>query len=326
MSDPLIGDHLVSSRGYYTHHGLCIGDGQVVHYAGFSNGWQRGQVEKISLEAFQAGQGFSIRIYDKRPFTREESVARAIRRIGEDHYCLMANNCEHFVQWCIIGDHGSPQVERATYAANSTILGFGSVGAITVVAQTGVVAGLSGSGIMSGLATIGGVVGGGAVAGLGLAAALPGAASVFVMNKTLLRDNPGLENHERDARQVGRIATSFGAVGGTAGGLIAVSAMGSVAGLSAAGITSGLAAIGSATGVGAALSAAGIGGGMMIGGVAVAVAAPALLAAAVGYGAYRGMKWLRGGSEKVQLLALPDTTTSRKLLPANPPPGGTLAG
>jgi len=69
--------------------------------------------------------------------------------------------------------------------------------------------------------------------------------------------------------------------------------MGTVAGLSGAGIASGLAAIGSATGAGAALTAIGVGGGMMIGGVAVTIAAPALFAATVGYGAYRGVRLLR---------------------------------
>lgn len=300
MLDPIIGDHLVSSRGYYDHHGICIGNGQVVHYSGFSNGWQRGKVERTGLQDFQAGKGFSVRTYSKRPFTREESAARAIRRIDEDYYDLMANNCEHFVQWCITGKHGSIQVEQGAYAASSIIAGVSGFGVVVGVAEAGLVAGLSGSGIMSGLATIGGVLGGGAVAGLGLASALPGAASVLVLNYTLLRDNPGLESHERDARQVGRIATSVGAIGGTAGGLFAVSALGSVAGLSAAGITSGLAAIGSATGAGVALSALGVGGGMMMGGVAVAVAAPALLAAAIGYGAYLGTRWMRGGPQEVQ--------------------------
>lgn len=57
-------------------------------------------------------------------------------------------------------------------------------------------------------------------------------------------------------------------------------AAGSVAGLSAAGITSGLAAVGAT-----------VGGGMAAG-VAVTVAAPAVAAAAVGYGAYRFWKWL----------------------------------
>ena len=293
MTELLVGDHLVSSRGIYTHHGLYAGDDQVIHYAGFSNGWQRGRVEQVRLAAFQAGQGSTVRKYESRTFTREESVIRARARIGEDYYCLMANNCEHFVRWCIMGEHDSPQVTIGSYATNAVLAGIGGTGAVIIVAEVGAVAGLSGSGIMSGLAWMGGMVGGGAVAGLGVAAALPGAASVFVLNATLLKDNAGLDANERDARGIGRIATGVGAAGGTAGGLFAVGAMGTVAGFSGAGIASGLAAIGSATGAGAALSAVGVGGGMMIGGVVVTVAAPVVLAATVGYGAYRGVRWLR---------------------------------
>lgn len=294
MTTPAVGDHLVSSRGAYAHHGLYVGDGQVIHYAGFSNGWQRGKVEQVALAGFEAGQGWRIRKHKRRPFTREASVARARGRVGEDHYCVLANNCEHFVQWCITGDHASFQVGAGAHLSNVTVTGIGGVVAVLSVAELGAVAGLSASGIMSGLATVGGLVGGGAVAGLGIASVLPGAASVLVLNYTLLRDNPGLGAVERSARRVGRVATGAGAAGGTVGGLAAVGAMGTVAGFSGAGIASGLAAIGSATGAGAALSAIGVGGGMMVGGVVVTVAAPALLAATVGYGAYRGVKWLKG--------------------------------
>ena len=293
MTELVAGDHLVSSRGYYFHHGLYVGDGQVIHYAGFSNDWKRGKVEQTDLAVFQAGRGSTVRKYENRTFTREQSVTRARGRIGEDYYCLMANNCEHFVRWCIMGKHKSSQAERGAHAANAVVAGVGAMGVIVGVAEVGAVAGLSGSGIMSGLATIGGVVGGGAVAGLGIMSALPGAASVLVLNKTLLKDNPGLDGDERSARGVGRIASGVGAASGTAGGLVAISAMGTVAGFSGAGIASGLAAVGSATGAGAALAAVGVGGGMMIGGVAVIVAAPALLAATVGYGAYQGVRWLR---------------------------------
>ena len=293
MTEPVAGDHLISSRDFYTHHGLYIGDGQVIHYAGLANDWKPGKVEQIDLVGFETGRSSTIRRYDSRLFTPGQSVERARQRIGENFYCPMSNNCEHFVAWCITGDHDSSQVVRGASAANMLVAGVGGVGAIVSVAEVGIVAGLSGSGIMSGLASIGGVVGGGAVAGIGVAAALPATATIFVMNKTVLKDNPGLTTDERDARGVGRIATSVGAVGGAAGGVLAIGAMGTVAGFSGAGIASGLAAVGSVTGAGAALSAIGVGGGMMIGGVAVAVAAPALLAATVGFGAYKGVKWLR---------------------------------
>ena len=218
-------------------------------------------------------------------------------RIGEDHYCLLANNCEHFVTWCVDGDHSSFQVSVGVSALKTAVIGTCGVGAVTTISVCGAVAGLSGPGIMSGLATIGslgGLVSGGAIAGLGMVAAAPAVASTLVLNYTVLKDSPALDEAERAARSAGRIGTGVGATAGTLGGLMAVWGLGSVAGFSGAGIASGLAAIGSATGAGTALTAVGVGGGMMIGGVVATVAAPALVAVAFGYAVYRGERWRRG--------------------------------
>ena len=38
---------------------------------------------------------------------------RARSRLGENHYRLLSNNCEHFVEWCLYDVHRSFQVERA---------------------------------------------------------------------------------------------------------------------------------------------------------------------------------------------------------------------
>ena len=102
----------------------------------------------------------------------------------------------------------------------------------------------------------------------------------------MLADNPSLEDDDRKSRTVGRIASYAGAGAGTAGSIAAVSALGATAGLSAAGITSGLATIGAA-----------VGGGMAAG-VAITSAAPVVAAAAVGYGAYKLIRWGRKKSNK----------------------------
>jgi hypothetical protein len=38
-------------------------------------------------------------------------------RIGENNYRLLSNNCEHFCEWCLRGEHRSEQVDRALVAA-----------------------------------------------------------------------------------------------------------------------------------------------------------------------------------------------------------------
>ena len=140
----------MSSRGLYTHHGLYIGDGQVIHYAGFSTSWQRGKVEQVDLATFEAGKGSTVRPYKRRTFAPAKSVARARARMGGDHYCLFANNCEHFVRSCIMGDHDSTQVIVGAHAANAFAGALGGIGTVVTVAEVGTVAGLAASGIMSG--------------------------------------------------------------------------------------------------------------------------------------------------------------------------------
>jgi hypothetical protein len=141
-----------------------------------------------------------------------------------------------------------------------------------------------GAGMMSGLAAVGGVVGGGAVAGIGVLGAAPAAAVKMVMNQ-VLEDDDRLSDEEREARAVGRTMTTVGAVAGSAGTVGAIATAGSVAGLSGAGITSGLAAIGGT-----------VGGGMGAG-IALTVAAPAVVAAGVGYGAYKIWQWMTSTEE-----------------------------
>jgi hypothetical protein len=269
-----LGAHLVSPRTGYTHHGIYVGDGQVVHYSGLADGNTSGPVELTTLEKFSNGQGIEVKTYmDSIP--PEEIVARAKSRIGEASYSVFNNNCEHFCHWCILGDHTSPQVDSVTWLSARTLAQLIGLGGTAIVAAAGPVAGLSGAGIMSGLAATGAVVGSGAVAGVALLGGVPGAATAHLLNSTVLADNPTLEKPEKSARSFGRKAAYTGAVTGTAGSIATIGAAGSVAGFSGPGIMTGLAAIGGAV------------GGTAGAGVFVALAAPAAIAAGLGYGAYK---------------------------------------
>lgn len=101
----LLGAHLVSPRGLYTHHGIYIGNGQVIHYSGLADGLQAGPICQVSLEEFSDNQGFSIRHYHHYPYSPEEIVERAYQRLGEDNYHVINNNCEHFATWCVTNSH-----------------------------------------------------------------------------------------------------------------------------------------------------------------------------------------------------------------------------
>lgn len=105
------GDHLVTSRTGYTHHGLYIGNGEVIHYSGGNdNVFSKGAISITSLREFSNGCGVSVKEHFFRTYDEEESIERAYSRLNEDWYNVLLNNCEHFVTWCIVGFHSSSQV------------------------------------------------------------------------------------------------------------------------------------------------------------------------------------------------------------------------
>ncbi|HHQ4692209.1 MULTISPECIES: lecithin retinol acyltransferase family protein [Aeromonas] len=112
MPLPQPGDHLVSPRTGYQHHGLYLGDHLVIHYQGVSAGVHSGQIAITTLAEFSQGRGYRIQHHETRAYNREESIDRAYSRLGEGHYSTLFNNCEHFVLWCIEGFHYSQQINQ----------------------------------------------------------------------------------------------------------------------------------------------------------------------------------------------------------------------
>ena len=98
--EPPLGCHLVTPRAAYTHHGIYVGNGRVIHYAGFAYGLRRGPVEDVTLECFAHGRDIRMR-HDEVRFDGPEVVERARSRLGERRYRLLTNNCEHFCAWAL---------------------------------------------------------------------------------------------------------------------------------------------------------------------------------------------------------------------------------
>jgi hypothetical protein len=109
--EPPIASHLVTPRAFYTHHGIYVGNGRVIHYSGLAYGLRRGPVEEISLERFSQDHCIKVRP-DLRSFGRCEVVERACSRLGERRYRILTNNCEHFCAWALRDECRSGQVER----------------------------------------------------------------------------------------------------------------------------------------------------------------------------------------------------------------------
>ncbi len=89
------GDHLFVQRCGYTHHGIYVGNGRVVHYL-------RDGVTEDSLETFANNANIQKKNELDSPlyYSRYEAVQRAKSRIGECDYNLIIRNCESFVRWC----------------------------------------------------------------------------------------------------------------------------------------------------------------------------------------------------------------------------------
>jgi hypothetical protein len=109
---PALGTHLVTSRRGYTHHGIYVGRGMVVHYAGLSRSLHSGPVEEVTVSQFSMGRALRIIAYCESTYSPQEIVLRALSRLGENDYHVLRNNCEHFCNWCISGLSRSRQVER----------------------------------------------------------------------------------------------------------------------------------------------------------------------------------------------------------------------
>jgi hypothetical protein len=110
-SDLPLGAHVITSRRRYLHHGIYVGGGSVIHYSGWVRGLHRGPVEEVPLDQFTCGGTLWVRCRAPHHFDPIEVIRRARSRVGEDHYRVFSNNCEHFCEWCLHGEHRSYQVE-----------------------------------------------------------------------------------------------------------------------------------------------------------------------------------------------------------------------
>lgn len=132
-------------RGLYDHYGIYTGNGEMIHYADPSGDFGMNIiVHRTTLEKFKEDSEYIFVIdFDKyiqrntvkitdiitplginmgnifklllgshyHLYSPEETVRRAEERLGERHYNIATNNCEHFAIWCKTGVSESTQVE-----------------------------------------------------------------------------------------------------------------------------------------------------------------------------------------------------------------------
>lgn len=121
---PLPGDVIYVKRmgDLYRHYGIYAGNNRVIHYAGNGGDWGDDvSIHEAPLREFlQGARRFAVcefkthcEISGYHLYTREETLQRAYRRLGERNYNLITNNCEHFAIWCRTGISSSSQVKEA---------------------------------------------------------------------------------------------------------------------------------------------------------------------------------------------------------------------
>ncbi len=95
-------------QGVYEHHGIDCGDDTVIHYRKPSE-----TIERTTLSTFSRGNPVYKRDYlDGFCFIPDVVATRATKRLGEQKYNLLFNNCEHFATWCKTGINDSKQIRE----------------------------------------------------------------------------------------------------------------------------------------------------------------------------------------------------------------------
>ena len=110
---PPPGAHLVTPWCGFAHHGIHVGNGQVIQYGALMYDLIRKPVEEVSLDSFSSGRPIFVVRHDDECLEATLVIERARSRLGEKHYRLFSNNCEHFVEWCLHDVSRSFQAELA---------------------------------------------------------------------------------------------------------------------------------------------------------------------------------------------------------------------
>jgi hypothetical protein len=105
-----LGAHLIVKHFGYSHHGIYVGKGRVIHYSGFAHLFKKHPIEITSLQKFAHGKKITIRHYSTPKYSGRAVVRRMRSRMHENNYHLIINNCEHLCSWAITGIESSPQV------------------------------------------------------------------------------------------------------------------------------------------------------------------------------------------------------------------------
>ena len=114
------GAHIRVKISNFYHHGIYIGNGEVVQF-GYPNNISEDpkdvKVVRSPINEFVGTANFiEVYCYSKSELKKkrkdEDIIKEALSHIGEGGYSILKNNCEHFANRCVFGNGSSSQIDE----------------------------------------------------------------------------------------------------------------------------------------------------------------------------------------------------------------------
>ena len=111
---PVYGDMIRTKVQFYHHYGIFVSETQVIQFGLPDDPMRPAEdIRVLSSDISAFLQGGELQVMEpslatrRRMRTPEQIVAAAQQRLGEGGYDILHNNCEHFVNECVFGEHHS---------------------------------------------------------------------------------------------------------------------------------------------------------------------------------------------------------------------------
>ncbi|KAE8984574.1 hypothetical protein PR001_g22584 [Phytophthora rubi] len=137
----VVGDVLLFPGSMMVRHlALYIGDGNVIHFWSETQGRRSIRVDSVAKVGRVSGapERWAEELDEwmgLEAFPLNVMLERAGSRLGDEGYCFLTNNCEHFVTWVRYGQKRSPQISSCVRQVAVVL-----VGGVVVVADVQVAA------------------------------------------------------------------------------------------------------------------------------------------------------------------------------------------
>lgn len=120
MTEPHKGAHIRVRMSDFYHHGIYIGDDEVVQFGLPSDVYSDASKIRVMRSPLKDFCGtasfFEVYCYSKKEKklkrADDDIVKTALSKVGEGNYNIINNNCEHFASFCVFGKSSSPQIDQ----------------------------------------------------------------------------------------------------------------------------------------------------------------------------------------------------------------------